>query len=265
VAGFRGTLNYGLAAKKKPELIGGNMAGETARELAYEFGLGRALNRQVGKPVFHASLTAAPADQLCEDDWRRFAALYRERLGYGECQQALIRHHDTERDHVNVVANRIDRHGRRVDHFMERKRGEAIVRDLEREFGLTEVAPSSASLRTAPGRGELAAFARTGQVAGKARLQGYIDPTGSAKQGRSHGQDRSWETKKHRSARRLFTDLGERRLQKFVCEKEAVLPERLDKRPGGLAPCPALGPLSKTAGLPQRALAAGAWSRRHSK
>jgi hypothetical protein len=174
-AGFRGTLNYDLAAKKKPELIGGNMAGETARELAHEFGLGRALNLQVGKPVFHASLTAAPADQLSEDDWRRFATLYMERLGYGECQQALIRHHDTERDHVHVVANRIDRHGRRVDDFLERKRGEAIVRDLERDFGLTQVAPSSASLRAAPGRGELAAFARTGQVAGKARLQEHID------------------------------------------------------------------------------------------
>jgi hypothetical protein len=31
----------------------------------------------------------------------------------------------------------------------------------------------------------------------------------------------------------LFADLGQRGLQKFVCEKEAVLPERFDKRPGG--------------------------------
>jgi hypothetical protein len=64
-----------------------------------------------------------------EDDWRRFATDYLERLGYGDC-----------------------------------RRGEAIVRDLERELGLRQVAPSRQASRAAPGRGELAAFACTGQV-----------------------------------------------------------------------------------------------------
>ncbi len=174
-AGFRGALNYNLAARKQPELIGGNMAGETARELAREFGLGRALNRAVGKPVFHASLTAAPGDQLSEDDWRRFGTAYLDRLGYGECQQVLIRHRNTEHEHLHLVANRIDRQGRRVPDFQERRRGEAIVRDLEREFGITQVAPSRQAHRAAPGRAELGRFARTGEVAVKTRLQEHVD------------------------------------------------------------------------------------------
>lgn len=45
--GFRGALNYALAERKGPELIGGTMAGETARELAHEFGIARALNPSV--------------------------------------------------------------------------------------------------------------------------------------------------------------------------------------------------------------------------
>lgn len=174
-AGFRGVLGYVLAAKKQPELLGGTMSGETARELAREFGLGRALNPAVGKPVFHGSLTAAPGDRLSDDDWRRLAERYLERLGYGDCQWVLVRHRDTANDHVHIVASRIDSRGKRVRDRQERKRGEAIVRDLERELGLTQVAPSREASRAAPGRGEMAAFARTGEVAVKARLQEHVD------------------------------------------------------------------------------------------
>ncbi len=174
-AGFRGALNYVLAARKDPELIGGNMAGESARELAAEFGHGRARNAAVGKPVFHASLTAAAGDQLSEQDWRRLAETYLQGLGYDESQWVLVRHHDTAHDHVHAIANRVDSHGKRVPDFQERKRGEAIVRELEREMGLTLVTPSREGRRRAPGRGELAAFERTGEVSVKARLQEHVD------------------------------------------------------------------------------------------
>ena len=174
-SGFRGALNYVLAAHKEPELIAGNMAGESARELAREFDEGRALNPAVGKPLFHGSLTAPPSDRLSEEQWRRFAERYLERLGYGGSQWVLIRHHDSAQDHVHILANRVDQDGRRVPDFQERMRGEAIVRDLERELGLTQVAPSREASRRAPGRGELEGFAHTGEVAVKARLQEHVD------------------------------------------------------------------------------------------
>src|SRR5215469_9958279 len=107
-SGFRGALNYLLAAKKQPELIAGNMDGESARDLAKEFGEGRALNPAVGKPVFHGSLTAPSTDQLSEERWRQLAEAYLQRLGYGRSQWVLIRHHDTAQDHVHIIANRVD-------------------------------------------------------------------------------------------------------------------------------------------------------------
>src|SRR5215472_3748346 len=90
-SGFRGVLNYVLAAKKEPELIGGNMAGESARALAREFGEGRALNPAVQKPVFHGSLTAPATDELSEEQWRQLAETYLERMGYGGSQWVLVR------------------------------------------------------------------------------------------------------------------------------------------------------------------------------
>jgi len=151
------------------------MGGESSRELAKEFGDGRALNPAVGKPVFHGSLTAPSSDRMSEEQWRRIAKLYLERLGYGGSQWVAIRHHDTAQDHVHLIANRVDAHGRRVPDFQERKRGEAIVRDLEREFALTEVAPSREASRRAPSRAELARFERSSEVSVKARLQEHVD------------------------------------------------------------------------------------------
>lgn len=174
-AGFRGALNYVLDPDKSPDLLAGNMAGETPRSLSREFGDVRGLNENVGKPVFHASLSAALADQVDAQQWRDIAEGYVQRMGYGASPWIAVRHHDTEHDHVHIIASRIDHEGRRVRDFQERKLGEGIVRDLERDYGLQAVAPSREADQRAPGREEIAAFERSGQVAVKARLQEHLD------------------------------------------------------------------------------------------
>jgi hypothetical protein len=45
---FRGLLNY-LHSKEGAQCVGGNMAGETPRELAAEFRVARILNRRLKK------------------------------------------------------------------------------------------------------------------------------------------------------------------------------------------------------------------------
>ncbi|HVT16577.1 MAG TPA: relaxase/mobilization nuclease domain-containing protein [Thermoanaerobaculia bacterium] len=173
--GFRGVLNYCLDAKKLPERVAGTMAGEDARNLAREFRDARAANEEVRKPVFHASLSADPQDRLTAEQWRQIAETYVERMGYGDCLWVAVRHRDTDHDHLHIIASRITHDGRRVADWQERKRGEAIVRDLEREHDIRQVAPSHEAGRAAPGRGELAGFARTGQVGVKARLQELVE------------------------------------------------------------------------------------------
>jgi hypothetical protein len=173
--GFRRLLNYILDDKKQAEIVAGNMGGRNARTLATEFGDWRALNESVTKPVFHASLAAAPSDQVTADLWPTIAETYLERLGYAGCPWVAIRHGDTKHDHIHIIASRIDGEGHRVRDHRERQRGEAIVRDLERELGLQKVAPSRDTARVAPTRGQLASFEGTGQVAVAARLQEHLD------------------------------------------------------------------------------------------
>lgn len=135
--GFRGCLDY-LLEKKEAELIHGNMTGLTPRELAHEFGLVRQLNPRSKNPCWHASLSAHPEERLFNDEWSALAERYLELMGV-ECdkhQYIVVRHHDTDHQHVHIVLNRIDLDGKLNYMKWERNRNKQATRQLEREFNL---------------------------------------------------------------------------------------------------------------------------------
>lgn len=111
--GFRGCLNYNLNPKKEAEVIGGNMAGQTPRELAAEFGEVWHLNQRVKNPCWHVSLSAVPGERLTPEQWNEVADRYLDQMGLDRDrhQYVVIRHHDTKHQHVHIVANRVDQDG----------------------------------------------------------------------------------------------------------------------------------------------------------
>ena len=172
--GFRGALAYDLAPEKG-ELLDTNMAGETPRELAAEFGAIRALRPGLGKAVLHVSLTTAPGEQLSDDQWREIGQRYLEGMGFSEHQYVLTRHTDTEHDHIHLVANRIGFDGAVVSDSHDYPRQEQLMREIEREYGLQEVAPSLEAERHAPTKGEIERTLRTGEVSTRQQLQVLCD------------------------------------------------------------------------------------------
>ncbi len=66
--GFRKLLDY-LHNSENAKLIGSNMSGRNARELASEFRLSRQLNPDAERVVYHVSLSAAKGDVISEDKW----------------------------------------------------------------------------------------------------------------------------------------------------------------------------------------------------
>lgn len=139
--GFRGVLNYTLE-KDGAEIIGGNMYGETPRALAAEFRSFRELRPEVERAVFHASLAAPHGEQLDNPQWAAIADEYAERMGFGQSPYVVIRHHDTEHEHVHVVASRVDVGGRVVSQEWDHYRGQDVLRGIERAHGLEQVASS---------------------------------------------------------------------------------------------------------------------------
>ena len=168
--GFRGALEYDLEPEKGV-LLDTNMAGETPRELAAEFGAIRELRPGLGKAVFHASLSAAPGEQLTDEQWREIGQEYLAGMGFTDNQYVISRHTDTEHEHIHILANRIGYDGQVVSDGHDYPRQERLMREIEREYDLHEVAPSQEAERHAPTKGEIEQSIRTGAPSTRQRLQ----------------------------------------------------------------------------------------------
>ncbi len=137
--GFRGVLDY-LLRRERAEIIAGNMGGTNVRDLSTEFGVSRQMRRDIEKPVFHASLSLPPGERLDDESWSRVANSYLRKMGFtDEHQFILIRHKDTDHDHVHLVVSRISLAGKVWKDSLSIRRSHNAARAIEREFGLTVV------------------------------------------------------------------------------------------------------------------------------
>jgi len=172
--GFRGALEYDLQ-EGKSELLETNLSGETVRAMAHEFGEVRQLRPTLGKAVVHVALSVPPGEHVTDDQWREIGHRYLEHMGFEDNQYVITRHTDTDHEHIHILANRITFAGEVVSDSQDWKRQEALMREIERDYGLSPVAPSKEAARRAPTKGEIEYAARTGQPSIKQQLQGLCD------------------------------------------------------------------------------------------
>ncbi|OYD98885.1 relaxase/mobilization nuclease domain-containing protein [Nostoc sp. 'Peltigera membranacea cyanobiont' 232] len=157
---FRGLLDY-LENKEESSLIGGNMFGTNARELAREFRLSRQLNPEAEKVVHHVSLSLSPGEQLDNDTWCEVADKYMNAMGYTANQYAIYRHSDRNHDHIHICASRISLDdGKITRDSWEYVRSEKIIRQLELKYGLQQALSSKEKLSRAPSSGQQQRFER---------------------------------------------------------------------------------------------------------
>ncbi len=153
--GFRGLLDY-LQSSQESRLIGGNMSGRNALELAREFKVSRQLNPEVERAVYHVSLSAAKDDQLDDYQWCEIADKYMERMGFDCNQYTIFRHANTDDDHIHIVASRIRLDTGKVVHdSWDYVRSEKVLRELEKEYELVQVAGSRDKLARTPTTGQV--------------------------------------------------------------------------------------------------------------
>ena len=134
--GFRGALNY-LFKGDRATIIGGNLSGLTARELAAEFGQFRKLRPSVKKAVVHIPLSAHPEDRpLTNAEMAKIADCFTKGMGYSDSPHVFVRHNDTEHQHMHLLLCRVDRHGNAVSESNDYRRAEQLLRQIERDFHL---------------------------------------------------------------------------------------------------------------------------------
>jgi hypothetical protein len=138
--GFRGLLAY-LARRPGAEIVGGNMAGSTARELAQEFALVRRLRPGLGRAVFHLPLRLPPEESLSREEWRHVAERVLAGLGFAGSPHVLWRHpHDGGGEHWHLVASRVGYGGEVVAESFDYARTMRLLRRIEADYGLRPVA-----------------------------------------------------------------------------------------------------------------------------
>lgn len=172
--GFRGALEYDLR-EQKGHILDTNMGGDNPRELAREFGAVRALRPNLTKAVCHVSISLPPDEKLTDDQWKDVAGKYLEGMGFKESQYVVTKHTDTQHPHIHILANRVSMKGEVVSDSRDYQRQEALMRRLEREYGLKEVTPSREAERRAPTKGEVECAVRTGKPSTKMALQNLVD------------------------------------------------------------------------------------------
>lgn len=140
--GFTGTLEYafgrGDPTAEPGRLLGGNMSGQDAQQLAAEFGRIRRLRPDIEKPVWHQALRLPKGDQLGDAQWVTAADDYMQRMGFSDAHpRVYVLHDDADGQHVHIVASRVSTESRVYLGKNENLISTRVIQDLEREYGLT--------------------------------------------------------------------------------------------------------------------------------
>ncbi len=95
-----------------------------------------AMGSGVAQTVVHVSLAAAPGERLSDDQWRAVSEEYLARMGWGGHDHAVVRHTDTDHDHVHIIVARVGHDGQTADLHDDYPRQARVLDSIERDFGL---------------------------------------------------------------------------------------------------------------------------------
>ncbi len=171
---FSKLLNY-LFGKDGASLIGSNMEETTPRGLAAEFRFCQQLNPRVSRIVYHASLSLHYTEHLENDTWHDIAQKYLQAMGFDMNQYVVVRHSDRDHDHAHIVASRIRLDGTTVSDSWDYRRSEAVIRQLEQDYGLRSLHSNQEKISRSPTTGEQRLLARTGEESIRVQLQRSLD------------------------------------------------------------------------------------------
>jgi len=174
---FRRTTAYALG-KPGAKRIGGNMVGQTLDVLVSEFGMSKALNPKIQRPVYHVSLALPYSDSLSDKQFSALADRYLELMGFDRYAHSnlQVRHTDCDHHHIHIIASRINlRTGLVARDSFDRYRSQAAIRQLETEFNLTPTLSSWEVGKRSQSHGQLQVEELTGKESTLIQLQARLD------------------------------------------------------------------------------------------
>ena len=106
---FKNRVEYIL--KDDHTFICSNMASDynNVSDLTDEFKTVSSFRQDIKKPVFHAFLSLPKGDHLTDEQWQEIAKDYLKEMNIDieKHQYICVRHKDTDKEHIHIVANRV--------------------------------------------------------------------------------------------------------------------------------------------------------------
>lgn len=106
---FKNRVDYIL--KDDHDFICSNMASDynNVSDLTDEFKTVSSFRQDIKKPVFHAFLSLPKNEHLTDEQWQEIAKDYLKEMNIDieKHQYICVRHKDTDKDHIHIVANRV--------------------------------------------------------------------------------------------------------------------------------------------------------------
>lgn len=123
---------------KRPEIVGGTLAGTKASELTRELTAVRALRPDIKKHLWHTSLALPKGEKLTGEQWDAIARDFMREMEFPEdTAWVAIRHQDTDKDHIHIAACRISLSGAVWLGQWEVPKAIEATQALEKRHGLT--------------------------------------------------------------------------------------------------------------------------------
>ena len=135
-SGVEACLSYVLG-KENAQRLGGNVRGETPKQVAelyHQFGL---RNPRVERLICHISLSVKADEEIKPWTWLAIAEDYLQLMNFGVVPYLVVQHHDTDHNHIHIVAGRVRADGTCVSDQWDYYRNQQTVRWLEEKYGLS--------------------------------------------------------------------------------------------------------------------------------
>jgi hypothetical protein len=103
------------------------------------FAMQRSGRKEIKQPVGHIPLSFAPEDRerMTDDFMVQLAKEYMQEMGIKDTQYIIVRHHNTDNEHLHIVYNRIDNNLKLISVNHDYKRNIKVCKKLKDKYNLT--------------------------------------------------------------------------------------------------------------------------------
>ncbi|PXV58470.1 uncharacterized protein DUF3945 [Dysgonomonas alginatilytica] len=135
---FRGCVRYVMNDSHELLEAEGVFA-DSAKSIIRSFAMQRSGRKEIKQPVGHIPISFSPEDKakMTNDFMLQLAKEYMAEMGIKNTQYIIVRHHNTDNEHLHIVYNRIDNNLKLISVNNDYKRNIKVCKKLKDKHGLT--------------------------------------------------------------------------------------------------------------------------------